>query len=198
MRSADRTRREAVRSGSIAAGAVLATATAPVLLRVADALADDGDDRAIIESAIAAEQTAAVAYGAAAGSSLLTKPLVDVAMLFHDQATAHAVAFGRELRALGGKGPTPPREEDVKGLAAVRTEAEFLEFAIGFENSAVRAYLEALQGLQTPALLETVARIMASAGQHLVVLRQALSAGPTDWVPDAFETGTSPPPVLSS
>jgi hypothetical protein len=195
MRSADRTRREAVRSGSIAAGAVLATATAPVLLRVADALADDGDDRAIIESAIAAEQTAAVAYGAAAGSSLLTKPLVDVAMLFHDQATAHAMALGRELQALGGKVPRPPRAEDVKGLAAVRTEAEFLEFAIGIENSAVRAYLEALQGLQTPALLETAARIMASAGQHLVVLRQALSPEPTDWVPDAFETGTSPQPA---
>ena len=38
------------------------------------------------------------------------------------------------------------------------------------------------------ALLRTTAQIMASEGQHLVVLRQALGRDP---VPNAFETGAA-------
>jgi len=195
MRSDERNRREVVGSGASAAAVALAAAAGPAVLLAAGALAKGADQPAIVASMLAAEQTAAVAYGAAAAAGLLTKPLTDVARLFHDQAEAHAGALAPELRALGGKPPRRRRPEDVKGLAGLRSEAEFIAFAIQLENAAVRRHVEALQVLQTPKLLGTVARIMASCGQHLVILRQELSADPADWVPDAFETGSSPAPA---
>ena len=118
-----------------------------------------------------------------------------MATLFGRQAKAQAAALARELAALGGERPAPPRPEDLKGLEELRTEADYVGFAIRLENAAVRRCVEALQGLQTATPLETVARVMGATGQRLVILRQALSADPGDWAPDAFETGTSPPPA---
>jgi Ferritin-like domain len=191
MRSAERSRREVVKS----AAAALAGGAIPFLVRTAGADAQSGGEAEIVESAIVGEQAAAVAYGSAAENRLLAKPLADSAALFRAQARAHAAALGRELRALGGEPPAPPRPDQVKGLIAVRTEEDFLLFTLALESANVRRYLEGLQALQTPVLVERLAQIMASAGQHLVILRQALSADPADWVPDAFETGTSPPPA---
>ena len=53
---------------------------------------------------------------------------------------------------------------------------------------ALAAYYQAHQKLRGAKLLRTTARIMASEGQHLVVLRQALGRDP---VPNAFETGAA-------
>lgn len=194
MRSDERSRREAAGSGAKAL-AVLAAASLPALARVARALAESSDDRALIESALAAQQTAAVAYRSAADSGSLAEPQAGLVMLLGDQAEAHAATLASRLRALGGERPASPRPDEIEGLSALRGEADFAAFAIELENAAVRRCVKALQELQAPALLEPIARIMASSGQHLVLLRQALSPDPDDWVPDAFETGTSPAPA---
>jgi hypothetical protein len=140
------------------------------------------------------EQTAAVAYGALAEGVALRRPVADAAALFGRQAAAHAAALGRALEALGGAVPEPPRPQDIEGLRAVGSEADFLAFAIPLENRNVRAYVDALAELESPGTLKLCCAAMAGAGQHLVVLREAAGATPAEAVPEPFETGTTPVP----
>jgi ferritin-like protein len=196
MVCADRTRREAIRDASAAAGAALAASTAPLLLRLGRAFAEaTGDDEAMLEEAVRLEQAAAVSYGAFTETALLDKQLADTAMLFSRQARQHAEVLGRRLVSLGGSRPEPPRPPEIDGLRAISSPSGFLEFAIGLENGALRTYLDGLGGIVDPGLMRTWAQVAANHGQHLVVLRQELSAEPADWVPAAFETGSSPPPA---
>ncbi len=188
------TRRDAVRRGLIGAGAVAAASAIPTLLRVGTAFADTEDDISVLESAIAVEQTAVLAYATGYGSGLLEKPVADAARLLREQEREHADALGRALRKLGGTVPEPPTVADVEGLGAIRNQADFLEFAIGLENMLVVAYDQAHRKLESPELLRTATEIMLNEGQHLVVLRQALGARPADSVPAAFEAGLSPAP----
>jgi hypothetical protein len=141
------------------------------------------------------EQTAAVAYGALAEGVALRRPVADAAALFRRHAAAHAAALGRALEVLGGAVPEPPRPQDIEGLQAAGAEADFLAFAISLENRNVRAYVDALAELESPGTLRLCGAAMAAAGQHLVVLREALGATPAEAVPTAFETGASPPPA---
>ena len=56
------------------------------------------------------------------------------------------------------------------------------------------AYGQAQRKLESPELLRMATQISSNEGQHLVVLRQALGAGPVASVPVAFEAGVSPAP----
>ncbi len=188
------TRRDALRRGAILGGGVLAATSIPLLLNVRNAFAQSEDDAAILEAAIGLEQTAVVAYDTAAGSGLLDPAVEDVAILFRDQEQEHADALITALEDLGGKAPKPPKAEDVEGLGDAMNQADILTFAVELENMAIMAYSDAHGKLQSPDLLTAGAQIMSNEGQHLVVLRQGLGATPAESVPDAFETGESPPP----
>jgi rubrerythrin len=188
------TRRDAVRRGLIGAGAVISASAIPSLLRIGTAFANSDDDASILESAIEIEQTAVIAYATGYDSGLLEKPVGDLARLFGNQEQEHADALSRALRQLGGTVPKPPAAADVKGLGTIRNQTDFLTLAIELENMAVIGYVEAHRKLQSPDLLRTGTQIMSNEGQHLVVLRQALGAGPAASVPDAFEAGIAPPP----
>jgi rubrerythrin len=181
------TRRDAMRRGIAAGGALLAATSIPLLLGVRNAFAqEEDDDAAILEAAIRLEQTAVVAYDTAAGSGLLDAATTRVAELFRDQEQEHADALTTALDQLGGSAPRPPAPDAIEGLGDLRSQAEVANFAIELETMAVAAYYDAHQKLQTAELLQTGASIMANEGQHLVVLRQAVGKDP---VPNAFETG---------
>ena len=182
----ERTRRDAVRTGLAAGGAVLAASAIPALLRARYALAAARGDAQIVRGALVLEQTAVVAYGAALDGGALRGELAATVGRIRRQEREHARALGAALARLGGTAPAPPRREEVRGLAGLRTRRDVLSFAIELENMAVAAYYEAHQRLREPGLLRTGAQIMANEGQHLVVLRQALGRDP---VPRAFETG---------
>ncbi len=188
------TRRAALRRGAMLGGGVLAAASIPLLLNVRNAFAQTDDDAAILEAAIGLEQTAVVAYATAVASGLLDPAVEDVATLFRDQEQEHADALIAALEDLGGTAPKPPKAEDVEGLGDVKSQADILTFAVELENMAIMAYSDAHGKLQSPDLLTAGAQIMSNEGQHLVVLRQGLGATPAASVPDAFETGDSPPP----
>ncbi len=181
-------RRELMKRGLIAGGAVLAASSIPFLLNARNAMAQADGDAAILEAAIGLEQQAVFAYTAAAASGKLG-PAGAVAKLFAEQEQEHADALIAAQKKLGGKvPPKPTMAEDVEGLAeAAGGDAKsILEFAIELETAAVGAYYDAHGKLKSPELLSAGASIMANEGQHLVVLRQALKQNP---VPDAFETG---------
>jgi hypothetical protein len=82
---ADTTRREAMRRGLIAGGAIAAAATVPMLVRAQSAFAQAEDDTAIIEAAATAEAEAVVAYETMLRSGLLRGPVADLIRLFGNQ-----------------------------------------------------------------------------------------------------------------
>jgi len=189
------TRRDAMRRGLIAGGAVLAAGTVPMLLRVSNAFAQSDGDVGIIEGAVAIEQEAVAAYDFAFKSGVLSEPITQAARLFRDQEQEHANALTAALEDLGGEAPEPPEPADVQGLTELRSEQDVLAFAIELENAGVMAYIDAMSTLQSPGLLKTGAQIMANEGQHLVVLRLAMGVSPAASVPSAFEAGTDGPPT---
>jgi rubrerythrin len=181
------TRRDAVRRGLAAGGAVIGAALVPVLLSVRDVFAAaPQNDAGILSSAIRLENTAVAAYAAAVNSGVLTPPFRRTAALFGRQEAEHAAALTAALKSLGG---TPPTGTDAKLLAPLkgaRSQKQIAQFAIELETMAVAAYHDASKKLQQARLLQTSAQIMSNEGQHLVVLRQALGKDP---VPNAFENG---------
>jgi rubrerythrin len=181
------TRRDAVRRGLAAGGAVLGAALVPALLSVREAFAaGPQNDAGILASAIRLENTAVAAYAAAVQSGVLTPQLRRTALLFGRQEAEHAAALTAALKSLGG---TPPAGADAKLLAplkSARSQKQVVQSAIELETMAVAAYYDASKKLQQARLLQTSAQIMSNEGQHLVVLRQALGKDP---VPHAFENG---------
>jgi rubrerythrin len=181
------TRRDAVRRGLAAGGAVLGAALVPALLSVREAFAAGAqNDAGILASAIRLENTAVAAYAAAVQSGVLTPQLRRTALLFGRQEAEHAAALTAALKSLGG---TPPAGADAKLLAplkSARSQKQVVQSAIELETMAVAAYYDASKTLQQARLLQTSAQIMSNEGQHLVVLRQALGKDP---VPHAFENG---------
>lgn len=181
------TRRDALRRGVVLGGGVVAAAGVPALLKARNAFAQAEGDAAILESAVALEQTAVVAYETAAKSGLLDPPLEKVAKRFQRQEQEHADGLTTALEGLGGEVRPKPKPEEIEGLGDVKSQQDVLRFAIELENMAVAAYYDAQAKLEDPKLLETTAQIMGNEGQHLVVLRKA--AGEKELVPEAFEKG---------
>lgn len=98
--------------------------------------------------------------------------------------TALVADYERTRRHLIGRGLGPGTVVLAAGavpmLVAVRDA-----FALELEAMAVAAYHDAHRRLRDVALLKTAASVMATEGQHLVVVRRALGRAP---VPRAFET----------
>jgi rubrerythrin len=181
------TRRDAVRRGLAAGGAVLGAALVPALLSVREAFAAaPQNDAGILASAIRLENTAVAAYAAAVASGVLTPQFRRTAALFGRQEAEHAAALTAALKSLGG---TPPAGTDAKLLAplkSARSQTQVAQFAIELETMAVAAYYDASEKLRQARLLQTSAQIMSNEGQHLAVLRQTLGKDP---VPHTFENG---------
>jgi rubrerythrin len=179
-------RRDAVRRGIAAGGAVLGAWMVPTLLSVRNAFAAVESDAAILARAISLENTAVAAYETASRSSFADRKVKAVATLFRRHEQEHADALSAALRGLGGSAPTAPDATALARLPRVGSQAALLQFAIELETMAVAAYYDAQRKLRDTKLLQTGAQIMAAEGQHLVVLRQALGRNPA---PRAFETG---------
>jgi hypothetical protein len=187
----ERDRRDLLKRGFGLGAAVIAASSIPLLLTVRNAFAQAGDDGKILQSAIDVERIAVIAYGAAIDSGLLSAGVEKVARRFRGHEQEHADALTTALTDLGGTPPPAPAgvkdvDKVVKGLGAVKSQVDILNFAIELETAAVAAYYDAHRRLIDAKLLQTGASIMANEGQHLVVLRQAVKQDP---VPNAFETG---------
>jgi rubrerythrin len=189
----ERDRRDLLRRGFTLGGAAIAASAIPLLWSVRSAFADAGPDGSIVANAINLERVAVIAYGTAIDSGLLSPALLRIARRFRDHERQHADALTTALTDLGGAPPQPPKgradvDKVVKGLGDVKSQADVVNFAIELETAAVAAYYDAQAKLIQAKLLQTGASIMASEGQHLVILRKAARREP---VPNAFETGAT-------
>ena len=186
---AEATRRDALRRGVLVGGAAFSAAALPGLVAAGRALGQEADtssgDAGLVEGTINFEQEAVLVYKTGAESGILG-PTASVAKLFQSQEQQHADLLIKTIKRLGAPPPPLPLPEDVPGLSEVKTEQQFLAFAVKLENQAIATYSDAIMNLQDPALMKPMAQIMANEGQHLVVLRQALGSDP---VPSATPTG---------
>jgi rubrerythrin len=184
-------RRELVRRGLVAGGAVLAAAAVPVLLRARNAFAQADSDQQLLESAVSLEQAAVFTYERGLEQGGLTGRMRAIARLFAGHEREHAGTLTRALADLGGRAPDPPTsvadvDEIREGLRDARGAQAFADFAAELESAAIAAYHDAAGRWSDATLLQTATTIMANEGQHLFVLRQVLGRDP---IPNAFETG---------
>ena len=189
----ERDRRELLRRGFALGGAAIAASSIPLLLSARNAFAQATGDAAILERAITLERLTALTYAGAIDGGLLSAPVLRTVRRLREHEQAHADALVTALMDLGGIPPAPPKgvadvDKVVKGLRDVRSQADAVNFAIELETAVVAAYHDAHAKLVETRLLQTAASIMASEGQHLVVLRTAVDEDP---VPNALETGES-------
>ena len=169
------------RRSLITRGATL-SASAMLLLAGKDALAqgmkaDTSKDVGILNVALGLEHEAINAYQLGAGSGLLQKPVLDVAVQFQGHHKTHRDALVATIRKLGG---TPVAEKSLdeyaKALnaAALKNQGDVLDLAARLELGATNAYLSVIPAMADRELAKVAARLAADETMHFTVLTSAL------------------------
>ena len=158
------------------------SAVAVALLAGKDALAqgmsaDVSKDVSILNVALGLEHEAINAYQLGAGSGLLQKPVLDVAVSFQGHHKAHRDALIATIQKLGG---TPVAEKKLDDYAkalnagALKSQADVLDLAARLELGATNAYLSVIPALGDRELAKVAARLAADETMHYTVLTSAL------------------------
>lgn len=141
------------------------------------AAANPAADARILNVALGLEHEAIAAYQLGAGSGLLQKPVLDVAVLFQSHHKGHRDALAATIRKLGG---TPVEEKKLddyaKALRAdtLKSQTDVLELAARLELGAVNAYLGVIPSFSDSALAKVAARLAADETMHWAILANAL------------------------
>lgn len=173
-----------------AAGTATLSATAVALIAGCESMAmqqtaaaggAEGDIR-ILNTALAAEHEAVAAYSVGAGSGLLKKPVLNLAVQFQGHHKAHIEVLASTITKLGGRPVAAKRRYDFP-VSKLKRQADVLGFAAGLEKGAVSAYLGAVPLFANRDLAKAAASILGDEAMHWAVLRGALGQNP---VPAAF------------
>jgi hypothetical protein len=113
------------------------------------------------------------------------------AQQFRAQEQEHVDATTKTLRGIGGEADPPAETIEADNLT---TRADSLEFLYEMESATLDAELSAVGKLSVDWPRPLIASMATSQAQHLVLLRQALGAKPSEVIPSAFETGELPLP----
>ena len=139
--------------------------------------ADAGKDVEILNIALGLEHEAINAYQLGAGSGLLQKPVLDVAVQFQGHHKAHRDALAATIRKLGGQPVAEKKIDDyAKSLnaAALKSQGDVLDLAARLELGATNAYLSVIPAMGDRELAKVAARLAADETMHFTVLTQAL------------------------
>jgi rubrerythrin len=162
-------------SGALSAVAVALLAGKDVM--AAGMNGDMSKDVSILNVALALEHEAINAYQLGAGSGLLQKPVLDVAVAFQGHHKAHRDALMATIEKMGGK-PVAEQKLEVyaQGLnaASLKNQADVLSLAARLELGATNAYLGVIPAFQNTELAKVAARLAADETMHYTVLTQAL------------------------
>jgi hypothetical protein len=134
-------------------------------------------DVGILNVALGLEHEAIGAYQLGAGSGLLQKPVLDIAVSFQGHHKAHRDALIATIQKLGGKPVEEKKLDDyAKALnaAALKSQADVLDLAARLELGATNAYLGVIPSFKDPALAKVAARLAADETMHWTVLSGAL------------------------
>lgn len=179
--SADRTSLVASRRGFLGTTGTL-SAVAIALLAGQDAMAqgmggDTSKDVAILNVALGLEHEAINAYQLGAGSGLLQKPVLDVAVLFQSHHKAHRDALIATIQKMGGM---PVAEKSLNDYAAalqantLKNQTDVLNLATRLELGAANAYIGVIPALGSKDLAKVAARLAADETMHYTALLGAL------------------------
>jgi len=160
---------------SLSAGAIALLGGAPALARAA--AMDPSRDVAILNVALGLEHEAINAYQLGAGSGLLQKSALDVAVLFQSHHKAFFFKDAATTEKMGGK-PVAEKSlaEYAKALRAdmLKSQGDVLELAARLELGATNAYLGVIPAFADSALAKISARLAADETMHWTALSSAL------------------------
>lgn len=169
---------------------LLAAAGAAPLAIAVPARAEDPDrERAqrAVRSAVAGEQTTAVAFEAIANSDVIGEDHVETMRVLLDHAKAHATALAELFESqTGDDPPLAPTRTTIDGLDDLRGEEDALRLALRLQQRAIALHLDAIRLYRNPSMLRLITGAMGTDAQHLVLLRTLLGQRP---VPAPFERG---------
>lgn len=135
------------------------------------------NDVGILNVALALEHEAINAYQLGAGSGLLAKGVLDVAVAFQSHHKAHRDALIATIEKLGGRPAAEKKLDDyAKALnaAALKNQADVLALAARLELGATNAYLGVIPALKDNKLGQVAARLAADETMHYTALMGAL------------------------
>ncbi len=163
------------RTGSLSAVAV-------ALLAGQDAMAqgmstDTSKDVGILNVALGLEHEAISAYQLGAGSGLLQKGVLDVAVRFQADHKAHRDALISTIQKMGGTPVMEKKlEEYAKALKAdtLKNQTDVLDLAARLELGAINAYLGVIPAFGSKDLAKVAARLAADETMHYTALTSAL------------------------
>lgn len=170
------------RSGALLSASAIALMAGCESLAAKNAMADDGIDARILNTALAAEFEAVAAYQLGADSGLLQPAAQRLALTFQGHHRAHADLLAATVRKLGGA-PTQPKSDYGFPVERLKAQDDVLRFAAQLEKGAVSAYLGAVPVFEDRQLAKAAASILGDEAMHWAVLRHALGEEP---VPVAF------------
>jgi hypothetical protein len=158
------------------------SAVAVALLAGKDALAqgssaDTSRDVGILNVALGLEHEAINAYQLGAGSGLLQKPVLDVAVSFQGHHKAHRDALMATIQKLGGIPVGEKKLDDyAKALKAdtLKSQTDVLDLAARLELGAINAYLGVIPVFGNKDLAKVAGRLAADETLHYTVLTNAL------------------------
>lgn len=136
-----------------------------------------GADVGILNVALGLEHEAINAYQLGAGSGLLQKPVLDIAVQFQSHHKAHRDALIATIRQMGGQ---PVAEKSLDDYAralnagTLKSQADVLSLAAKLELGATNAYLGVIPAFKDHKLGQVAARLAADETMHWTVLSQAL------------------------
>lgn len=136
-------------------------------------------DVAILNVALGLEHEAIHAYQLGAGSGLLQKPVLDVAVGFLSHHKAHRDALMATIQKLGGKPVAEKTRDDYAralNAASLKSQADVLMLAAKLELGATNAYLGVIPSFKDNKLGQIAARLAADETLHWTVLSQALGS----------------------
>jgi hypothetical protein len=131
----------------------------------------------ILNVALGLEHEAINAYQLGAGSGLLQKPVLDVAVAFQSHHKAHRDALIATIEKLGGK-PVMEKKLDDYAMAlnasSLKSQADVLMLAARLELGATNAYLGVIPAFKDAKLGQVAARLAADETMHYTALTSAL------------------------
>jgi hypothetical protein len=134
-------------------------------------------DVGILNVALGLEHEAINAYQLGAGSGLLQKPVLDVAVAFQSHHKAHRDALTGAIQTMGGK-PVAEKSLDEYARAlnatSLKSQADVLMLAAKLELGATNAYLGVIPSFKDNKLGQIAARLAADETMHWTALSQAL------------------------
>jgi Ferritin-like domain len=134
-------------------------------------------DVSILNVALGLEHEAINAYQLGAGSGLLQRPVLDVAVAFQSHHKAHRDALITTIEKLGGKPVMEKKLDDyAKALnaASLKSQVDVLMLAAKLELGATNAYLGVIPSFKDAKLAQVAARLAADETMHYTALTGAL------------------------